>query len=634
MNTKISNISILSFSQPSLSGVLKYSMIASSFTMNFKTFFSLIFNLSEKLATYGVQKQVIYYIGESETKSCVISDNRVLIIRMSGIDFFNIIYLENLFSKASDLKRSIFIFEDLPYLAIRDRFAELGISISGGSNNLKHNLSPIQLRLSKFILILTDFNDSVSIVGSSFHSTYGYIMRMNRLSSNGELLQFASKLSQKEKEAIREEIVHLKNKGYTSDYKQIVGPSENSKSTEDKTQTNFITKAYKNSRGAGQFQSITKNLGSRKLHTAITGTDNTKIKGLSIRSFLSSLELILNDKSLTPLDKQLAIENKWVRIEAENLKNNTYVLERHGHLLYDNIASTTQRDKTTAKQFLSITDNNIIERQIITCNDTLQIMYTNNYLRKKFPKIPAEELNNPGNLIVAYSLALAYMNNIKATKLYSIVGKAIIYRIYSLRMEKDLLKIPSTTEKLNMTFDVFLRNAKITDTDFIVLGDIFISIFTQPPHDIFSRDFSSRNFISHEGTCITINPEYLNAVRENIIIHPSTLPMVVEPNKWSNNYFGGYLQNETLGNSIITGSKIHKHSLKLRKPLYETVNYLSSIPFTINNLLLDYLQGDGQYILTAYQSNMNKEDILQNDLILRVAKLYSKLHFYLPVNAD
>ena len=65
------------------------------------------------------------------------------------------------------------------------------------------------------------------------------------------------------------------------------------------------------------------------------------------------------------------------------------------------------------------------------------------------------------------------------------------------------------------------------------LGDFFISLLTQFPHDLFERNISPSSFYSKEPATLNINSEYLEEIKNNIIIHPYTLPMICKPNVWS-----------------------------------------------------------------------------------------------------
>lgn len=64
--------------------------------------------------------------------------------------------------------KAIFLFEDMTYKQIVTHFAVFGIVISGGSNTKKHILSPIQLRLARFIIAIEGAQSSQK-VAVSFH---------------------------------------------------------------------------------------------------------------------------------------------------------------------------------------------------------------------------------------------------------------------------------------------------------------------------------------------------------------------------------------------------------------------------------------------------------------------------------
>src|SRR6202012_2077373 len=61
-----------------------------------------------------------------------------------------------------------YIFKDISYHNICTLFASTGIILSGGSNSKKHQLSPLQHRLSMF-LICSYPKESYSLINESFH---------------------------------------------------------------------------------------------------------------------------------------------------------------------------------------------------------------------------------------------------------------------------------------------------------------------------------------------------------------------------------------------------------------------------------------------------------------------------------
>jgi hypothetical protein len=75
----------------------------------------------------------------------------------------------------------------------------------------------------------------------------------------------------------------------------------------------------------------------------------------------------------------------------------------------------------------------------------------------------------------------------------------------------------------------------------------------------------------------------------------------------------------------------YHHKIENKSSIYQSVNYLNQIEFSVNTTLLDYITSeDGKYIL----EEIKPDDDLQRTIILEVAKLYSKVPFYLNTHAD
>jgi hypothetical protein len=70
--------------------------------------------------------------------------------------------------------------------------------------------------------------------------------------------------------------------------------------------------------------------------------------------------------------------------------------------------------------------------------------------------------------------------------------------------------------------------------------------------------------------------------------------------------------------------------MKPLSSLYKAVNYLNSKRFSINKTLLEYLKTEGQYLLDI----IKPENILQREITLKIADLFSNVPFYLNVQAD
>jgi DNA-directed RNA polymerase len=114
------------------------------------------------------------------------------------------------------------------------------------------------------------------------------------------------------------------------------------------------------------------------------------------------------------------------------------------------------------------------------------------------------------------------------------------------------------------------------------------------------------------------------------MVNPYTLPMLCKPNLWNENLFGGYLENTYKKVSLISGNSFHKHKLENKDSLFKAINNLNSIKFGINNLVLDYLNNEGKYLLEF----IIPDNKLQRDITLKFANLFSNVPFYLNVHAD
>jgi hypothetical protein len=81
--------------------------------------------------------------------------------------FFTKENIENALIKNKNIHQFIFIFKNKDYGDIVAHLAIFNIILSGGSNTKKHILSPIQLRLSRFLIAILIFTGNY--VSKSFH---------------------------------------------------------------------------------------------------------------------------------------------------------------------------------------------------------------------------------------------------------------------------------------------------------------------------------------------------------------------------------------------------------------------------------------------------------------------------------
>jgi len=144
---------------------------------------------------------------------------------------------------------------------------------------------------------------------------------------------------------------------------------------------------------------------------------------------------------------------------------------------------------------------------------------------------------------------------------------------------------------------------------------------------------SKENIIKFNTTIIDEN---INKISH---ILPNNLPMLCRPNEWSDNESGGYLNNEYLENSLITGVGINNsHEIKNLNNLYKAINYTSSIKFSVNSEALDFILKNKDILFKDYYDTTDlseiKDYILRDTVTLEVAKTYRNIPFYLNTYAD
>lgn len=137
-----------------------------------------------------------------------------------------------------------------------------------------------------------------------------------------------------------------------------------------------------------------------------------------------------------------------------------------------------------------------------------------------------------------------------------------------------------------------------------------------------------------------------NLIQENIDkltnILPTNLPMICQPNKWSNTEYGGYLNNSIEKKDLITviGANNY-HKICNLNNLYSAVNYLNSLRFRVNTELLDFFLTNKKIVFKDYyysdktltEDKIN-DNILRDFVTLEIAKTFSNIPFYLNTFAD
>lgn len=314
-----------------------------------------------------------------------------------------------------------------------------------------------------------------------------------------------------------------------------------------------------------------------------------EIKADPLGEYLTSIKDIINNSIFNPREAQSRIENIWINLIESKLADQDYLINTHASKLHSVLFEAQK------------TLNN--PRLVRTLN-------------KKFPVL-GKNLSRIEFLLLAFTTVITYSNRLSYTAIARIIGDNILYIIYK----------KSGTQ---LNYREFVENADKEGQLTILLGDFYLSILTQYPHDLFVRVFSKSSYYLRESVTISINSYYIEEIRNNVVVNPYSLPMLCQPNQWNENSFGGYLENTKKKVGIITGNSHHEHKMKPMSSLYKTVNYLNSKRFSINKTLLEYLKTEGQYLLDI----IKPENILQREITLKIADLFSNVPFYLNVQAD
>lgn len=225
----------------------------------------------------------------------------------------------------------------------------------------------------------------------------------------------------------------------------------------------------------------------------------------------------------------------------------------------------------------------------------------------------------------------------KVTSLFESIGVLIYKEVIKTEYEKYVETLPNKECKI-LYKDYFLENYNYSNEDAIRLG-AFITMFIGDKSDLYFIDEINTE-IDHTKRVIMPGKLFENLLQDFILFDSYESPMIVKPVEWKikKNIFslegdiankvvkyGGYLYNdkenfedlirkskESIGSSIIINNKI-----------VEMINYMSGIPFKLNNKVLSYLI---DLILNPKNDEFNEQII--KDLSLSFHPKTSSLNDY------
>lgn len=342
---------------------------------------------------------------------------------------------------------------------------------------------------------------------------------------------------------------------------------------------------------------------------AVSLSDKNKTQTL-LSFFLEDCKKIIEDSldadEVGKRIAQLKLEEAWISLIEDRLNNDKFFVDRY--------------------------QGNLIS-PLYSIKETLDIMRENNYFKKKFPKLDNfTDLNTIDYIVIAFTTCLTLYKRFSYNYLAINIGKNILNYIYYKEKDKKIQTGIGNPSIVNLSFEEFKKIVEITELEqTFEFGNFYLEILQRFPHELFKRKVKLDSYFTNEPYFLDLNKDYIDVIKQNIIINPKTLPMICKPNSWTEQKFGGYLTNKLIKKDIITQSDIFNHKVDNKSPIYETVNYLNKIEFGVNNLMLNYILSDeGSYLLESVKA----DDELQRVLTLEIAKLYSKSCFYLSTHAD
>ena len=278
------------------------------------------------------------------------------------------------------------MFKDRDYGDIVANLALFNIIVSGGSNTKKHILSPIQLRLARFVIAFLPLCGST--VANSFHS-----YRKNKHAG----YDWTTK---KAKEEIAQDIEFLvKNDRVKKVSKDINSVKGDSIGKREFHSISFLQNVLADKTSSNSIEIAPVPV---KPLVKTTNVDKGQGGGSTIISYLDSIQSIINNPDNTPEKAQSLIENTWLSILMEQLNDKNKLINKYSH------------------RFSNI---------LFEVNLTLNSLQENKIIKRKFPFL-FKDLDKIEFIFITYSLCLSYSNKIGYTSLTELVGNNILYRLF------------------------------------------------------------------------------------------------------------------------------------------------------------------------------------------------------------
>ena len=103
-------------------------------------------------------------------------------------------------------------------------------------------------------------------------------------------------------------------------------------------------------------------------------------------------------------------------------------------------------------------------------------------------------------IIISYSIIISYYCTLGYTAIASLIGRNILYLFYTEEKSRLMnLKMSKTkeTKVSSISMEEYFKYKGVDDRMLIRIGDYFISLLSQFPHNLFYRDFENSTKVNN-----------------------------------------------------------------------------------------------------------------------------------------
>lgn len=175
----------------------EYSCIASSFYLLASPHYHSQSMLERLNIFYGKNKLnvIIVHNGKEKFETIAVGDDLKSYYSfslMNTTEFFEKLFIAALFLD-ENMNKTIFIFSNIKYRSIVENLALLQVRIYGGSGSKKHTLSPVQLRLARFIIAVSNHNNS-DVADSFYFEKNKNKLNLTNIEDNSVINQYTENI--------------------------------------------------------------------------------------------------------------------------------------------------------------------------------------------------------------------------------------------------------------------------------------------------------------------------------------------------------------------------------------------------------------------------------------------------------